>query len=204
MQPFTALRAPALPLPLANVDTDQIIPARFLARPREEQRGACFHDLRLDETGAPRPGFPMNRPAFAGARILVARRNFGCGSSRESAVTTLVDKGFRAFVAPSFGDIFFNNCFQNGALPVRLPEERVEALLAGLEASPGAEIAIDLEACVLTGPDGAADRFEVDGFRRDCLLRGVDVVDLTLGHAAEIAAFEARQAQTRGWLDRLP
>ena len=204
MDKITTISGIAVPLKRSNVDTDQIIPARFLARPREEQVAACFHDLRLDADGAPRAGFPMNRPAFSGARILVARRNFGCGSSREAAVTTLIDNGFRAFVAPSFGDIFFNNCFQNGALPVRLPEARIEALLAALEAEPGAEIAIDLEAGALTGPDGAVDRFEVDGFRRDCLLRGVDVVDLTLGHAAEIAAFEARQARELGWLDRLP
>lgn len=204
MEPFTSLRARALPLPLANVDTDQIIPARFLARPRVEQVEACFHDLRQDGEGRPKPDFPMNDPARAGARILVAGRNFGCGSSRESAVTTLLDNGFRAFVAPSFGDIFFNNCFQNGALPVRLPAERVEALLALLTADPAAEIAIDLRRGELTGPDGALDRFEVDGFRRDCLLRGVDVIDLTLSHRPEIAAFEARQARERRWLDRLP
>ena len=134
----------------------------------------------------------------------MAGRNFGCGSSRESAVTTLIDNGFRAFVAPAFGDIFFNNCFQNGALPVRLSEPRIEALLAALAARPGAEIAIDLAAGTLQGPDGEVDRFEVEAFRRDCLLRGVDVIDLTRDHEAEIAAFEARQARDLSWLDRLP
>ncbi|SDX68732.1 3-isopropylmalate/(R)-2-methylmalate dehydratase small subunit [Albimonas donghaensis] len=204
MDAFTTLRAPAMPINAANVDTDQIIPARYLARGREAQREACFHDLRFDRDGTLRPDFPMNRPVYADARILVAGRNFGCGSSRESAVTTLVDNGFRAFVAPSFGDIFLNNCFQNGALPVRLPTERVEALLAALEASPGAELSVDLPSQTVTGPDGVEDGFEIDGFRKDCLLRGVDVIDLTLSHAAQIAAFEARQSQEVGWLDRLP
>jgi 3-isopropylmalate/(R)-2-methylmalate dehydratase small subunit len=193
MTPFTTLTAVAVPLDMPNVDTDRIIPARFLGRTREEQVQALFHDLRHDTEGRPVPGFVLDRPGFAGARILVADRNFGCGSSREHAVTTLVDNGFLAFVAPSFGDIFHNNCFQNGALPVRLPEARVAELRALLAARPGATITIDLVRQVVVGPDGVEDRFETDPFRRDCLLGGVDDIGLTLRHAAQIEAFEARR-----------
>ena len=194
MTPFTTLTAVAVPLDMPNVDTDRIIPARFLGRTRAEQVVAMFHALRHDAEGRPVPGFVLNRPEFAGARILVTDRNFGCGSSREHAVTTLVDNGFRAFVAPSFGDIFHNNCFQNGALPVRLPEARVAALRAHLNANPGATMTVDLVRQVVVGPDGVEDRFETDPFRRDCLLNGVDDIGLTMRHEAEIAAYEARRA----------
>jgi 3-isopropylmalate/(R)-2-methylmalate dehydratase small subunit len=135
--PFTRLAAVAVPLDLANVDTDQIIPARYLGRTRAEQVEGMYHDLALDAQGRPRSDFPLNQPAFADARILVADRNFGCGSSRENAVTVMVDRGFQVFIAPSFGDIFFNNCLQNGVLPIRLPADRVEALRAALRAAPG-------------------------------------------------------------------
>ncbi len=200
MEPFVTLEARALPLPAVNIDTDQIIPARFLARSRPEQAEALFRDLRVDGAGRTR-GFVMDRPEFAGARIVVAGSNFGCGSSRESAVTALVDNGFRAFVAPSFGDIFFNNCFQNGVLPIRLPEPRIAAMLACLEAQPGARLRIDLSAQTIQGPDERLDNFEIDGFRKDCLLRGVDVIDLTLAHRDQVAAFEAKQARELPWLD---
>ncbi|MFO0236228.1 MAG: 3-isopropylmalate dehydratase small subunit [Burkholderiales bacterium] len=199
MPPFTTLTAVAVPLDMPPVDTDRIIPARFLGRTREEQVQALFHDLRHDPEGRPVPGFVLNRPEFAGARILVADRNFGCGSSREHAVTTLIDNGFRAFVAPSFGDIFHNNCFQNGALPVRLPEARVAELRALLAARPGATMTVDLVRQVVVGPDGVEDRFETDPFRRDCLLGGVDDIGLTLGHAAQIEAFEAKRRAEPDW-----
>ncbi len=201
MEAFTTLNAVAMPVDQPNVDTDQIIPARFLGRPRDTQVGALFHDLRFDQKGSPRPDFVMNRPGYDGARIIVAERNFGCGSSRENAVTVMVDNGFRAFIAPSFGDIFFNNCFQNGALPVRLDAARVAELRAQLQAQPGASIAIDLAAQTVTGPDGKVDRFEIDSFRKDCLLRGVDDVTLTLGYEAQIVDFEKRQHEEMGWLD---
>ncbi|MFN9772731.1 MAG: 3-isopropylmalate dehydratase small subunit [Burkholderiales bacterium] len=199
MTPFATLTAVAVPLDMPNVDTDRIIPARFLGRTREEQVQAMFHDLKHDTEGRPVPGFVLNRPEFAGARILVADRNFGCGSSREHAVTTLVDNGFLAFVAPSFGDIFHNNCFQNGALPVRLPETRVAALRALLAARPGATMTVDLVRQVVVGPDGVEDRFETDPFRRDCLLNGVDDIGLTLRHAAQIEAFEAKRRAEPDW-----
>ena len=198
MEPFTTLTAVALPIDQPNVDTDQIIPARFLGRPRETQVQALFRDLRLDADGKPRPGFVMNRPGYEGARIIVAERNFACGSSRENAVTVMVDNGFRAFIAPSFGDIFFNNCFQNGVLPIRLPAPRVEALRAALRAAPGATIDVDLPSQTVRGPDGGVDGFDIDPVRKDGLLQGVDEIAMTLGHEAEIAAFEARRERDGG------
>jgi 3-isopropylmalate/(R)-2-methylmalate dehydratase small subunit len=200
MTPFTTLTAVAVPIDIANVDTDQIIPARYLGRPRQAQAEGLFHDLRFDAEGRPRTDFPLDRPAYTGARILVADRNFGCGSSRENAVTVMVDHGFRAFVAPSFGDIFHNNCFQNGALPIRLPAARVDALRAALRTTPGASIAIDLVDQTVTGPDGEVDRFDIDPFRKDCLLRGVDEISMTLGHADEIARYEARRREEEPWV----
>jgi 3-isopropylmalate/(R)-2-methylmalate dehydratase small subunit len=200
VEPFTTLTAVAVPIDLANVDTDQIIPARYLGRTRTEQVEGMFHDLRVDPEGRPRPGFPLNRPEYAGARILVADRNFGCGSSRENAVTTMVDNGFRAFIAPSFGDIFFNNCFQNGVLPIRLPDADVAALREALRARPGATVTVDLAAQRVTGPDGRAHPFEIDSFRKDCLLRGVDEISLTLSHEADIARHEARMRVEMDWL----
>jgi 3-isopropylmalate/(R)-2-methylmalate dehydratase small subunit len=193
MQPFATVTAPALPIDDPNLDTDQIIPARFLSKPRPAQAAALFHDLRYDRAGRPRPDFVLNQPGYAGARVLVAERNFGCGSSRENAVTVLVDNGFVAFIAPSFGDIFFNNCFQNGALPIRLPDGRVAAIRKFLHASPGAQMTVDLANQKVLGPDGAVDRFEIDPFRKECLLKGVDEIDLTLSYAAEISGFEARR-----------
>ena len=172
MTPFTRFTAPAVPLDLANVDTDQIIPARFMGRPRPDQLQGLFHDLRRSPEGDLRPEFPVNQPGFSGARILVADRNFGCGSSRENAVSVLVDHGFRAFIAPSFGDIFFGNCFQNGAVPVRLNAARVAQLRAQLHAQPGVEITVDLQALQVIGPDGGVDAFEIDAFRREGLLSG--------------------------------
>ena len=139
-------------------------------------------------------------PAFAGAKIVVAERNFACGSSRENAVTVMVDNGLRAFIAPSFGDIFFNNCFQNGVLPIRLPADRVARIRAILHELPGAEVSIDLAEQSVQGPDGRSDRFEIDPFRKECLLKGVDEVNLTLGYEKDIVAFEAKQRQEMGWL----
>ena len=200
MEPFTTLTAVAIPIDQPNLDTDQIIPARFLGKPRDMQVSDVFNDLRYDPEGRPRPDFVMNQKAFADAKIVVAERNFACGSSRENAVTVMLDNGLRAFIAPSFGDIFFNNCFQNGALPIRLDAARVAAIRAVLHAKPGSKITIDLANQTVTGPDGKADRFEIDSFRKDCLLKGVDEVNLTLGYEADIARFEQRQRGELSWL----
>ena len=200
MQPFTTLEAPAIPLPMPNIDTDQIIPARYLGVTREQQVEGMFRDQRYGEDGRPKPDFPLNQAGYAGARIIVAGRNFACGSSREHAVTVMFDNGFRAFIAPSFGDIFRNNCYQNGCVPIALPEERVNELLRFLLELPGAQIAVDLERQTVTGPDGRTDSFEIDSFRKECLLKGQDDIELTLAQAPQIAAFEARQKAEMGWL----
>jgi 3-isopropylmalate/(R)-2-methylmalate dehydratase small subunit len=201
MEPFFRLETTAIPIGMPNIDTDQIIPARFLWRKRRDGFGhLLFHDLRFNDAGAPKPEFVLNRDAYRDARIVVADRNFGCGSSREHAVWALCDYGIRAVVAPSFGDIFFNNSFQNGLLPVALPAERVAGLRAVLEHSPGSRVAIDLEAQTVTGPDGALDRFDVDPFRKECLLAGTDDISFTLGNRARIVEFEkAYEAKVR-WL----
>jgi 3-isopropylmalate/(R)-2-methylmalate dehydratase small subunit len=201
MEPFRRLDATAVPIGVPNIDTDQIIPARFLWRKRRDGFGhLLFHDLRFNDGGTPKPDFVLNRDVYRDARIVVADRNFGCGSSREHAVWALYDYGIRAVVAPSFGDIFFNNCFQNGLLPVALAAERVAALRALLEQTPGSHLAIDLEAQTVSGPDGAIDRFEIEAFRKECLLAGADDISFTLGHRERITEFEnAYEAQVR-WL----
>ena len=196
MEPFTALTAKAVPLDIVNVDTDRIVPARFLRKPRSAgYENFLFHDLRESD-----PGFVLNRPESRGARILVAAENFGCGSSREGAVWALTGWGLRAWIAPSFGDIFFENSFKNGALAIVLPIERVAAIRAMVEASPGAEITIDLPSQTVRLPDGSVDRFEVDPFRKECLLAGIDEIDLTLRYEEQIAAYEERQRLETPWL----
>ena len=200
MDAFTTLKAVAVPIDQANVDTDQIIPARFLGRTRDRQVEGFFHDFRLDPNGRPREGVTLNNPAYKGAKIMVGNTNFACGSSRENAVTTMVDNGFRSFIAPSFGDIFFNNCFQNGCLPIRLPADRVARIRVILHELPGAEIAIDLAKQTVTGPDGKTDSFEVDSFRKEMLLKGADEVKITLGYDADIKRFEDKQKQEMPWL----
>ena len=203
MEPFQQLDAVAAPMRVPNVDTDQIIPARFCWRKRGEGWAhLVFHDLRFDDQEKPKPDFVLNRDAYRDARILVADRNFGCGSSREQAVWSLYDYGIRAVIAPSFGDIFFNNSFQNGLLPVMLPAERVTALLAMLEREPGAHLEVDLAAQEVRAPDGAADKFDIDPFRKECLLAGLDNISFTLTFRDEIAAFEKKYETGVSWLSR--
>ena len=200
MEKFHKLDAVAVPIAAPNVDTDQIVPARFLRKPRHAGYGGfLFHDLRFGDGGAEKPGFVLNQPAYRGARILVTEKNFGCGSSREHAVYALWDYGFRAVIAPSFGDIFFNNCFKNGLLPIVLPAEHVAALQAELQ-RPGVQVIVDLERQQVIAPSGTLYPFDVDPFRKQCLLEGLDEIALTLGHDGEIAAFERRQSQELGWL----
>lgn len=195
--PFTSVTAVAAPISQANVDTDQIIPGRYLSLPRQQMVPHLFRDQRYNDNGSPKPEFVLNRPEFASAAILVAGRNFACGSSREMAVTVLVDNGFRAFVAPSFGDIFFNNCFQNGVLPIVLPEARVNELLRFLMELPGARMTVDLPSQTVQGPDGKTDNFMIDPFRKDCLLRGIDEISMTFDYESAIKAFEDRSVTAR-------
>jgi 3-isopropylmalate/(R)-2-methylmalate dehydratase small subunit len=201
MEPFKTLNAVAAPLPISNVDTDQIIPARFLWRKRGDGWGhLLFNDLRFNDDGSPRPKFVLNRSEFRDARILVAGRNFGCGSSREHAVWSLYDYGIRAVITPSFGDIFYNNSLQNGLLPVVLPAPVVEVFLAGLESAPGTHIEVDLTAQRVSGPDGATHGFEIDPFRKGCLLAGADEVAFTLSLGEQIDAFEQTYERKVSWL----
>ena len=198
MQPFTRLTGLACPLPLSSVDTDQLIPARFMKRSRAEGYGGyLLHDLRFDEAGTPRAEFPLNRPERQGATILVSRRNFGSGSSREAAVYALVDYGFRCVVAPSFGDIFASNAVNNGLLPARIDEADGEALLAALEAGQS-EATVDLEACTISAGNHVVP-FQVDPVWRTKLLNGWDDIDLTLSHAQAIAAFAEADRGRRPW-----
>jgi 3-isopropylmalate/(R)-2-methylmalate dehydratase small subunit len=193
MEVFRRLDAAAMPIDRPNVDTDQITPARFLHKPRSDNHGNyLFHDVRRRADGTPDPAFPLNQEAFAGARIIVADRNFACGSSRENAVWALHDHGFRAAIAPSFGDIFFSNSLKNGLLPVMLPQSVVTGLLAALQEQPGAHVQVDLEEQTVTTPDGAVHRFEVDPFSRHCLLNGIDELAYTQELAPQIDAFMNR------------
>lgn len=195
MEAFNRLDAVAAPLARINIDTDQIVPALYLQKPRSANFGDfLFRDVRRDAEGALRADFPLNDPAYAEARILVAGRNFGCGSSREHAVWALVDGGFRAVIAPSFGDIFFSNALKNGLLPVRLAEDLVGGLLATLKAKPGARLCIDLAAQSVTAPDGSRASFEIDPFALHSLLEGLDELDYTLTQSARIEAFERARA----------
>ncbi|HET7402689.1 MAG TPA: 3-isopropylmalate dehydratase small subunit [Usitatibacter sp.] len=196
MEPFTTLTAIAVPLDLVNVDTDRIVPARFLRQPRSAgYQNFLFHDLREAD-----PSFVLDRPEYRGARILVAAENFGCGSSREAAVWALAGSGLRAWIAPSFGDIFLENSFKNGVLAIVLPAARVAALREQLRERPGAPVTIDLAAQLVRFPDGSEERFAVDPFRKECLLAGIDEIDLTLREEGAIAAYERRHARETPWL----
>jgi len=176
----------------SNVDTDQIIPKQFLKRIERTGFGRfLFFDWRFREDGSDNPDFELNRPEYRGASILVARRNFGCGSSREHAPWALDDYGFRVLIAPSFADIFFNNCFKNGLLPIRLDEAAVDDLFRRARARPGYRLTVDLHEQTIADAEGLSLRFEVDAFRRDCLLAGLDDIALTLAQEDKIAAYEA-------------
>jgi 3-isopropylmalate dehydratase/3-isopropylmalate/(R)-2-methylmalate dehydratase small subunit len=202
MQPFTKLDAKAAPLDLANLDTDQIIPKQFLKTvEREGLAKGLFYDLRFDEAGCPREGFVLNDPRYAGAGVLVAGENFGCGSSREHAPWALLDFGVRCVIAPSFADIFYSNCFENGLLPVALPEPDVRALMA--EARGGNHVfSVDLAAQTVTAPSGKTYRFDIDPARKEKLLEGLDAVGETLRKAKDIDTYEMRQALAQPWLER--
>jgi 3-isopropylmalate/(R)-2-methylmalate dehydratase small subunit len=201
MERFTTLTAMAAPYDPINVDTDQIVPARFLKYPRSGGYGQfLFHDLRLRDDGTEIAAFVLNREPFRQAKILVGNANFGCGSSREGAVYALFDRGFRCVIAPSFGDIFFQNCQKNGVVPVRLAENICEHLRQTLKASPGAMLTVDLEKLAVIEPDGTPHAFQLDAFGREMMLKGVDEVGLTLSLVGDIEAFEARYAAEAPWI----
>lgn len=198
MEKFTSLKAYAAPLPRDNVDTDIIFPARYLTTVKRTGLGdMAFESLRLRQDGRPDPTCIFNQPPFDEAEILIAGRNFGCGSSREHAVWALQGMGFRCVIAKSFGDIFFSNCFTSGILAIRLPDEEVDKLIVGAHEG---KLVIDLETQTLTGPGGKTISFEIDDFQRTCLLEGLDTIALALQDAEKIAAFEAGQRSAQPWL----
>ncbi len=192
MKSFTKLTGLVAPMDRANVDTDQIIPKQFLKRIERTGFGEyLFWDWRRKADGSEDPAFELNKPELKGAPILLARRNFGCGSSREHAPWALEDYGFRSIIAPSFADIFYNNCFKNGMLPIRLSEAQVDDLFARAAKHPGYRLSVDLESQTIKDDFGLTLSFEVDPFRRHCLLNGLDDIGLTLAHVDKIAAYEA-------------
>ncbi len=201
MQAFTTLTGLVAPLDRVNVDTDQIIPKQYLKTiHRTGLKEGLFFDWRKRKDGTPDPDFFLNQPRYQGATILLARDNFGCGSSREHAPWALLDQGFRCIIAPSFADIFYNNCFQNGILPVGLKAEEVQALFQAVSAKEGYKLTVDLAAQTVTTPGGTGYRFDVDPFRKDCLFRGLDAVGLSLQHEAAITAYETRRRADAPWL----
>ncbi|MFB4203158.1 3-isopropylmalate dehydratase small subunit 1 [wastewater metagenome] len=210
MEPLKQIDGIVAPLDRANVDTDAIIPKQFLKSIKRTGFGPnLFDEWRYLDHGEPgqdhsqrplNPDFVLNQPRYEGASILLARRNFGCGSSREHAPWALFDYGFRVVIAPSFADIFFNNCTKNGILPVVLPEETVQKLFEETAAEPGYRLTVDLPSQTVTTPSGEGFGFDIDAFRRHALLNGLDEIGLTLEHADEIRAYEARRAREAPWL----
>ena len=201
MDAFTTLTGIVAPLDRVNVDTDQIIPKQYLKTiKRTGLREGLFSDWRYAGDGNPQDGFVLNQPRYDGASILLARDNFGCGSSREHAPWALLDYGFRCVIAPSFADIFFNNCFKNGMLPVVLKSAEVDQLFTEVEPQPGYRLSVDLAAQTVTTPDGTSFHFDVDPFRKDCLLNGLDEIGLTLQKEADITAYEQRRKSEAPWL----
>jgi 3-isopropylmalate/(R)-2-methylmalate dehydratase small subunit len=198
MQPFRIHKGLVMPLHRANVDTDQIIPKQFLKRIERTGFGEfLFYDWRRDRDGKPDPSFPLNNPRYKGATALVVGKNFGCGSSREHAVWALEDFGFRALIAPSFADIFANNCVKNGVLTVVLNEEEVLEIARRAEALPNYQITVDLEQGKVRDQHGFSAAFQIDEFTRHCLLEGLDDIGLTLQHESQISAYEARHSPSK-------
>ena len=202
MEKFTKLTGVAAPLPMINVDTDMIIPKQFLKTIKRTGLGkSLFYEMRYDNaTGNEIADFVLNKPQYRNATILVTGDNFGCGSSREHAPWALLDFGIRCVIAPDFADIFYNNCFQNGILPIKLPQDDVDKLLDDAGRGANATLTIDLEKQEIRGPDGGVIRFDIDSFRKHCLMNGLDNIGLTLEKDAAIASFETSVASKRPWL----
>ena len=201
MDKFTTLTGIAAPMPLVNIDTDMIIPKQFLKTIQRSGLGKnLFDEMRYTQDGQEIPDFVLNRPQYRDAQILVAGDNFGCGSSREHAPWALLDFGIRCVISTSFADIFYNNCFKNGILPIALPQEAVDVLLKDAEKGANARMIVDLQAQTVTSSDGETFHFEVDAFKKHCLLNGLDDIGLTMEKAAAIDTFEAQAAQSRPWV----
>ena len=201
MQKFTKLTGVAAPLPMINVDTDMIIPKQFLKTIERTGLGkSLFYELRYNEDGSEKTEFVLNKRPYRDAAILIAGDNFGCGSSREHAPWAILDFGIRCVIAPGFADIFFNNCFKNGILPIKLPQEKIDKLMeeAGKSANP--TLAVELESQTVTGADGGVIRFDIDPYRKKCLLEGLDDIGLTLQNIGKIDAFEEQNKASQPWL----
>ena len=200
MDKFTTLNGVAAPLHLVNVDTDMIIPKQYLKTIKRTGLGVgLFSELRYKEDGSDNPDFVLNKPAYKGAQILIAGDNFGCGSSREHAPWALLDFGIRCVISTSFADIFYNNCFKNGILPIRVTPEQLAALFDDAGRGANAKITVDLESQTITGPDGGSISFEIDAFRKHCLLNGLDDIGLTQVKADKIKSYEDKLSQDRPW-----
>ena len=205
MQPFTVLTAIAAPLPEANIDTDKIIPSRFLKTIQRSGLGRnAFDALRYHADGSEKPGFVLNREPYRAAGILITHENFGCGSSREHAPWALLDFGIRCVIAPSFADIFYNNCFKNGMLPICLPRELCDSLMRDASLGGNARLGVDLERQVVVRPDGEEIAFTIDPWRRHLLLEGLDDIGQTLRHAEAIDRFEQRRGESAPWMPAIP
>ena len=201
MDKFETFTGIAAPMPLVNIDTDMIIPKQFLKTIKRSGLGVnLFDEMRYDQDGNETPDFVLNKEAYRNAEIIIAGDNFGCGSSREHAPWALKDFGIKAVVSTSFADIFFNNCFKNGILPIVLPQEAVDALMKDAEKGANARMTIDLDAQTVTSSDGEVFSFEVDAFKKHCLLNGLDDIGLTMEKAGAIESFEAQAAQARPWV----
>jgi 3-isopropylmalate/(R)-2-methylmalate dehydratase small subunit len=202
MDKFTVLTGVAAPLPIRNVDTDMIIPKQFLKTIKRTGLGkSLFYEMRYDpETGNEIADFVLNKPQYRKATILVAGENFGCGSSREHAPWALLDFGIRCVIAPDFADIFYNNCFQNGILPIKLPQSEVDKLMDDANRGANATLTVNLESQEIRGPDGGVIKFDIDPFRKHCLLNGLDNIGLTLEKANAISSFETSTSSSRPWL----
>lgn len=202
MDKFTVLTGVAAPMPLRNIDTDMIIPKQFLKTIKRTGLGkSLFYEMRFDPaTGKEVPDFVLNKPQYRSATILVTGENFGCGSSREHAPWALLDFGIRCVIAPDFADIFYNNCFQNGILPIKLPQAEVDKLMDDAERGANATMTVDLESQEIRGPDGGVIKFDIDPFRKHCLLNGLDNIGLTLEKTNAIASFEQQVSAARPWL----
>ena len=201
MVKFETLTGIAAPMPLVNIDTDMIIPKQFLKTIKRSGLGAnLFDEMRYDREGNEIPDCVLNKPQYRDAEILVAGDNFGCGSSREHAPWAIKDFGIRCVIAPSYADIFYNNCFKNGILPIALPQEQVDVIMKDAEKGANARISIDLDAQTVTTSDGEVFSFDVDAFKKHCLMNGLDDIGLTMEKAASITAFEETASQSRPWV----
>ena len=200
MQKFTKLTGVAAPLPLINVDTDKIIPKNYLKTIVRTGLGkALFSEIRYNEDGSEKPDFVLNKPAYRKAEILVAGENFGCGSSREHAPWALLDFGIKCVISTSFADIFYNNCFKNGILPIKVSASDLDKLMDDANRGANAKLSVDLEAQEIRGPDGGCIKFDIDPHRKHCLLNGLDDVGLTLQKESAITSYEAKAATSRPW-----